>query len=237
MKEHIEKLIKLQDIDDETSKVKAVMEDSAKRLDGFREKLSDLEKLVSEQNEAKAAIERRQRILESEVADIRILSKRSQERLASIKNMREYKALQREIDDGKRRVEEMEKELTELLEKLTEVDGALEELSSEQESLTDILNQEQEAVDKEMKGGEKRLSQLSADRGEVAAAVPAQLFRTYQMVLRATGGSALAAVTASVCKGCNMNIPPQTYNELQRGDAMKLCPHCERILYWKQEED
>ncbi|MEW5734709.1 MAG: C4-type zinc ribbon domain-containing protein [Thermodesulfobacteriota bacterium] len=236
MKEHIEKLIKLQDIDDEASRVQAAMQESMKRLEEFRVKMGDLEKLVAEQNESKSAIERRQRILDSEVADVRILTKKSQDRLASIKNMREYKALQREIDDGKRRVEEMEKELLELLEKLGEVDGALSELSKEQETLADQFSQEKESVDREVKVGESRLTELSSDRGTIAASVPAQLFRTYQMVLRATGGRAVAAVTAAVCKGCNMNIPPQTYNELQRGDALKLCPHCERILYWKQEE-
>jgi len=29
-----------------------------------------------------------------------------------------------------------------------------------------------------------------------------------------------------------MNIPPQMYNELQRYDSLKLCPFCNRILYW-----
>ena len=34
------------------------------------------------------------------------------------------------------------------------------------------------------------------------------------------------------CQGCNMNIPPQLYNILQRGDAIELCPNCNRIIYW-----
>jgi predicted nucleic acid-binding Zn-ribbon protein len=29
-----------------------------------------------------------------------------------------------------------------------------------------------------------------------------------------------------------MNIPPQMYNELHRFDSLKNCPHCQRIIYW-----
>jgi hypothetical protein len=31
-----------------------------------------------------------------------------------------------------------------------------------------------------------------------------------------------------------MNIPPQEYIEIQRGGSLKFCPHCHRIMYWKQ---
>jgi predicted nucleic acid-binding Zn-ribbon protein len=36
----------------------------------------------------------------------------------------------------------------------------------------------------------------------------------------------------SICNGCNVNIPPQMYNELQRCKSVKLCPNCQRIIYW-----
>jgi uncharacterized protein len=31
-----------------------------------------------------------------------------------------------------------------------------------------------------------------------------------------------------------MNIPPQMYNELQRSDILMFCPHCQRIVYWRE---
>jgi uncharacterized protein len=35
--------------------------------------------------------------------------------------------------------------------------------------------------------------------------------------------------------GCNMQLPPQLYNTLFKGDEMYFCPHCQRILILKQE--
>jgi len=39
-------------------------------------------------------------------------------------------------------------------------------------------------------------------------------------------------VRNGTCQGCNMNIPPQLYNQLQRGDTIELCGTCNRIIYW-----
>jgi predicted nucleic acid-binding Zn-ribbon protein len=47
------------------------------------------------------------------------------------------------------------------------------------------------------------------------------------------GGIAISQVVNATCSGCNMNIPPQMYNELQKRDSLKFCPNCERIIYWK----
>jgi hypothetical protein len=43
----------------------------------------------------------------------------------------------------------------------------------------------------------------------------------------------IIAVIDAVCQGCHMNIPPQMYNELQRGDNLTKCPMCQRLIYWK----
>jgi hypothetical protein len=59
-----------------------------------------------------------------------------------------------------------------------------------------------------------------------------QKFNTVKGLTRGTG---IAPVLDSICLGCNMNIPPQMYNELQRFDSIKFCPHCQRIIYWGKE--
>jgi predicted nucleic acid-binding Zn-ribbon protein len=41
------------------------------------------------------------------------------------------------------------------------------------------------------------------------------------------------AVKNGTCQGCNMNIPPQLYNVLQRGVSIEICPSCSRIIYWE----
>jgi len=38
-------------------------------------------------------------------------------------------------------------------------------------------------------------------------------------------------------QGCNMKIPPQLFNEVQRSEAIIVCPSCNRILYWEDKID
>jgi predicted nucleic acid-binding Zn-ribbon protein len=30
-----------------------------------------------------------------------------------------------------------------------------------------------------------------------------------------------------------MNVPPQLFNTLQRGNTLETCPYCHRIVYWE----
>ncbi|RLB78229.1 MAG: hypothetical protein DRH24_14815, partial [Deltaproteobacteria bacterium] len=41
-------------------------------------------------------------------------------------------------------------------------------------------------------------------------------------------------VKDALCHGCNVNLPPQLYNELFLGDSLKFCPNCQRIIYLKE---
>lgn len=42
----------------------------------------------------------------------------------------------------------------------------------------------------------------------------------------------IVPVTAGVCSGCRIMIPPQTFIELQGGHKIINCPNCQRLIYW-----
>jgi predicted nucleic acid-binding Zn-ribbon protein len=236
LREQICKLVKLQNIDNEAAKVQVTLAKCNKKLDQLTAKVASIQSQVAIQKEKRDDLARRQRILEAEVVDVKALRKKSQERLMSIKNAREYKALQREIDDSKRKIDEMETQLVEYMEQVEQAEASLGSLDEELAALEDALAQETKSVNKERSHGQKRLGELDGERLSVSQSVEPDLFARYSLVLRSTGGIAVVPVESQVCKGCNMNIPPQIYNELQRGDELKMCPHCERIIYWQQNE-
>ena len=51
--------------------------------------------------------------------------------------------------------------------------------------------------------------------------------------IRMRRGLAVTTVRNGTCQGCNMNVPPQLYNTLQRGNTLETCPYCHRIVYWE----
>ena len=46
-------------------------------------------------------------------------------------------------------------------------------------------------------------------------------------------GKAVAEVVDGHCLGCNMDLAPQMYIEVQRGDTVHQCTTCYRLLIYK----
>ena len=74
--------------------------------------------------------------------------------------------------------------------------------------------------------------QLTKKLGQRVQLVGDDLFVTNLTRLRR--GLAVVAVKDGTCRGCNMKVPPQLYNTIQRGSSLELCPNCHRIIYWSK---
>jgi predicted nucleic acid-binding Zn-ribbon protein len=62
------------------------------------------------------------------------------------------------------------------------------------------------------------------------------MFKRYEKLREGRRGVAVAEARAGGCMGCNMQLPPQMYNNLYKGEELITCPHCQRILVLKQEQ-
>ena len=95
-----------------------------------------------------------------------------------------------------------------------------------------------EHVDGEEKAARSKIAELDAQiaderklREVAAARVRPDVLKKYSAI-RMRRGLAMVPVNNGTCQGCNMNIPPQVFNQLQRGDSIELCGNCNRIIYW-----
>jgi len=72
-----------------------------------------------------------------------------------------------------------------------------------------------------------------ARRGQLVGKVPAGLLRRYDSIREKRLGVGLVPAAEGGCSGCNMKLPPQLYNILQRADTIEQCPSCQRIVFWE----
>ena len=86
-------------------------------------------------------------------------------------------------------------------------------------------------------GAGKARAGLEEQRKKLRKVVPAQLLKRYEFIRQRRNGTAIAPVYEGVCFGCHMNILPQQFIDLQKGEEILQCPHCQRILYWREEEE
>jgi predicted nucleic acid-binding Zn-ribbon protein len=175
------------------------------------------------------------RAVEGDIAELEESIKKSRQRLMEIKSNIEYRAMLKEIaykEDQRDKTETRLLEGLELIEAKTQALAALDLEIREQQA---ILAREDEKVKTQLKELKKELAGLEKQRGGLRKGMPAQLIKRYEFIRERRNGTAIAPVREGVCLGCNMNILPQQFIDLQKGDEILQCPHCQRILYWVDE--
>ena len=60
---------------------------------------------------------------------------------------------------------------------------------------------------------------------------PTLLFRIQR---RARRGRAVAHTTDGTCSVCHVALPPMLFQVLRRERKLDQCPHCNRIIYYKE---
>jgi len=235
-KEQIVALVNLQQIEIETSSVKTKISNVDQRLEKLDDRLHDFKQVIEKQESVINELNQKYRDYETDVRMNLDAIKKSEAKLSSVKTNKEYQAFLKEIDDIKEKNSKLEDDMIDFLDRIEAAENTLNTKMAEYSELQTRLNNEKETIQKETEEGKRQLEDLDAQLKTVAAGIDAALLATYNKVKALQNNAiGIVAVTDAVCQGCNMNIPPQMYNELQRGDSLKKCPICDRIIYWKNE--
>lgn len=236
MKKRLEMLEQLQEIDVQIDILKnsqsglyGEVSGIEQGLDSARAEVADLEARIAQLEQEKAELEAS---LATEQENIR----RSETNMKEIKTNKEFQAVGREITVARKQTQEIEEQI---LQKLGQVEELASELSSKK---TDLASLEQNSVQRrEVKQAEIDALQQNIDadatrRSEITNELPAGLVKRYDSLREQRRGQAVAIARDGYCLGCNMNLPPQLYNSLFRGDEMISCPHCQRVLILKTQQ-
>jgi hypothetical protein len=231
----LKRLVDLQDLD---KIIRGVTQEMDKLPEFLETQTLRLKELQAEKDAAAQDLEdlkSQRRAMEVEIADLEEGIKKSRQRLMEIKSNIEYRAMLKEIaykEDQRDKTETRMLEIMELMEGKNQALAALDQQIGEQQAL---LAQEEEKLKAQMKELKKQLSGLEKERTRLREMVPRPLFKRYEFIRERRNGTAIAPVREGVCLGCNMNILPQQFIDLQKGEEIIQCPHCQRILYWLDE--
>ncbi|MFC1828023.1 zinc ribbon domain-containing protein [Thermodesulfobacteriota bacterium] len=232
MKKHIENLVKLQHVETESRKIAAKLNDVSQRFEALDAGLSEFERTMEEEEKQISEMKKKYREHESDVEMNISRIKKSQAKLSAVKENREYQAILKEIEDLKAMNSRIEDEMLESLEFTEGAEDAVSAKQVELSRLSEHVKKEKENIRKETEQGKKMLAQLETECQEYYRIIDADLLKKFMKIKEQHGGKiAIVPVKSAVCQGCNMNIPPQMYNELYSGDALKFCPNCQRIIY------
>jgi predicted nucleic acid-binding Zn-ribbon protein len=154
-------------------------------------------------------------------------------KLGQAKNSKEYVAAQREMDSSKESVQNREAEMSKLVDAVKAKEKMLADRDADVQSLRDSIAKDSEVARGKMTELEGKIAALKTERDKIAGNVRPEVLKRYGAI-RMRRGLAIVSVRNGTCTGCNMNMPPQLYNTLQRGTSLETCPYCHRMIYWEE---
>jgi len=235
MKEAIKNLMDLQAIDLEVQKIDLKMADSHGELLTTKKAIEQGYESIADYKEQFALGEKRRRELEATITDEAERIKDRQTKLMSIQTNREYQSILKEIEDTKLANQQREEELTLLLEQSELIEKKIEEISKRCAEQELQLENDSKRVAQEAAKLETDKQKITKTREAQAKKVDPKYLNRYEMLRVNRNGLAVTGVTKGVCRGCNMNIPPQMFNLLLREQELLTCPTCNRMMYHQPE--
>ena len=234
MKERIEVLVKLQQIETETVQIKSELNDVSKRLEDLDSGVKIFEQTIGEQERIINDLKKQYRDYESDIQLNLEKEQKIQAKLRSVKNNKEYQALLKEIEDVGGKNSEIEDKMIEFLDQMDITEKVIATKNDEYTNIFERTKNEKENIKQNAEARKKRLAELEMENAKVSKLLDPELLKRYLIIKEQNqGGIAVVPVKDAVCHGCNVNIPPQLYNELFRCDSLRFCPNCQRIIYIK----
>lgn len=237
IKEQIGILIRLQKIETEAGSIKSGLNAVTQRLEKLDDELREFEKNITDEESCATELKKKYRDYEADAQINLSALKKTQEKQRAVKTNKEYQSLLKEIEEKKTKNSEIEDQMLECLDRLDMIEEAIKTKKAEHELLSNRIRSEKEKIDREAKEGMLKLADLDSVWQDVAHRVEPNLLERYNILKgQQAGGLAVAPVRNATCYGCNVNLPPQLYNELHRWDDLKFCPNCQRIIYWDKSD-
>lgn len=229
--EQLRNLERVQELDLKIDSLKKDQTSLPAGLKSINESLDKLQASLDVKKKSLAEIEKVRRQTQAALDLNRERLVRSNTKLEEVHNSQEFQAATKEIEQLKKlnvTLEEQDKKAS------SDCDAIQKELNSLSEQIEKI-QQEKDTQSAVVSGQEsqfkKSIDSLLSERSEFSSKVEARILSQYDRIRSARGGIGIVPAIGGRCKGCNMMVPPQLYNEIHRGTSLHSCPSCHRLLH------
>lgn len=230
-----DKLITLQEIDNEIKALHHFLDLAPHKLAEIDQKIAAAQNIVQKSKEKLLQNQKRRRELEGEVAVIKNKIATYKRQLNEVKTNKEYTALLKEIEEAQKKVDALEEEI---IAALLEADDIEKEIQQAKENFAKEearYLKEKELLLQRQQECQTRLQEIMKKREDLVNTIVEDLLALYNRIAEKKGGIALSMVSDDFCSMCHVRIRPQVLNELYDMKKIYLCENCGRILYLSPE--
>lgn len=232
MRQDVQDLLELQEVDQEINEVKATLVQIPKRQEAAKERLANDQAAVAA---AKAALQENQaatKTVELDVGTRRNSIDRLKKQQFETKKNEEYTKLGEEVVRYEEQVDELETKELELMEKSDELSQKIDEAQAALATTQKFVDEEIAELAGKGKKAEERLANCQELRTRKASEVEEELLSIYDRLFVKREGVAVAPVSSErSCASCHLQVTPATYALAQSGAEVAHCDNCGAILH------
>jgi uncharacterized protein len=206
-----------------------------REIEGLEQKLGAILESIAVKNAEMTAVEADKLELEASLTAEAENIDKSETRLRDIKTQKEYQAVSKEIATAKKLKAEMEEQLLQKIALADELKALITEMEENSRAMADNVAAQKTEIQVKIEQLEAGIAVDIDARQSAIKHLPASVMKRYSMLREKRQGLAVVEARNGSCLGCNMNLPPQVYNNLFKADSLIACPHCQRLLYLRQE--
>jgi len=231
----LQTLIDLQGLDGRIAGLETEAARLPRQIEALQAALAEAKKAVET---IKAKVDSTRKDLRTKEKDLEVANVKRQKleaKLYEVKTNKEYSAVLLEIEEAKQEKAKTEEDILGLMEMQERLAVEVKEAEQRLKTREEQARQDEGVVRKKLATVEQELGTVRGQRATRAKELPVGVLASYDRILKARGGIAVAAVSATgVCGGCRMSIRPQAVQELRAGAGLMLCESCGRYLYWQE---
>jgi len=231
LKEQLKLLIEVQRHDARIQELDGMLKAWPTKLEALRSDLTKVESMLNKERTQLEETEAWRKRLDEEMSTEESTLQKAKQRSAQVKNVKEMMASERELQANRSKREERGAELEKLVTAVAAAKKSVAQHEADLTALREHVTSEENAARGKMGEIETQIAAARKQREGAVAHVRPDVMKKYSSI-RHRGGLAMVPVHNGTCRGCNMNIPPQLFNKLQRGTTIELCDFCNRMIYW-----
>ncbi|RMF89225.1 MAG: hypothetical protein D6736_08785 [Nitrospinota bacterium] len=237
MEDQLKRLVTLQKLDREMRELEALKARIAPFLQEARGEVIRCQEALQKQEQAVTNLKKERKRKESQIEVEELALQKAKGKLLAVKTNREYTAVLEEIDTIHRRIDSLEDEVLALMEAVEKEEEVVRTLTARLQQ----VEEEYRAVEREKEGEREELDRLLATKAQQRQALMEELDPTlvdqYTRIAHNRNGLAVVPLKDDICQGCFLSLPPQLSHELRKYERLITCSHCQRILYWPEEQE
>jgi predicted nucleic acid-binding Zn-ribbon protein len=235
VRKNLETLYELQEIDLKLDGIAGVRDSLLAEIDVLDQKVAEARLELLAKEEGSAALDAEREGLEATLATESENIVRSDARLKEIKTQKEYLAVSKEITAARKMKTELEEQLLQKIALLEELKADIAERQANLAALEGNIGTQKVEVQSRVDALEADISGDCSSREDKVKTLPPAVVKRYGQLRTSRRGIAVVEARDGNCLGCNINLPPQMYNTLFKGDELITCPHCQRMLVYRQQ--